>query len=90
MSEVSTSISTISNDGKHSISDHSNDSKKRPDSWWTRVSLDTWVWELSAAFLCIGILAAIVGVLIAYDNRPAPTLPDGITVSAAAPYPKTY
>ena len=53
--------------------------RKRP-SWWARMSLDTWIWEILAACLCICILAAIAGVLFAYDDRPVPDLPDGLTV----------
>ncbi|OAP58692.1 hypothetical protein AYL99_07782 [Fonsecaea erecta] len=51
-------------------------------SWWTRMSLDNWVWELSAALLCICILAAIAAILFVYDNRPVPDLPDGLTINA--------
>lgn len=58
---------------------------KRP-SWWTRASLDNWAWELSAASLCICILAAIAAILFAYDNRPVPDLPEGLTVSSFGGY----
>ncbi|OAL31163.1 hypothetical protein AYO22_01196 [Fonsecaea multimorphosa] len=46
------------------------------------MSLDNWVWELSAALLCICILAAIAAILFVYDNRPIPDLPDGLTINA--------
>ncbi|KAJ9611662.1 hypothetical protein H2200_004846 [Cladophialophora chaetospira] len=46
------------------------------------MSLDNWVWELSAALLCICILAAIAGILFAYGNRRVPDLPDGLNINA--------
>ena len=45
------------------------------------MSLDNWVWEMSAAVLCVCILAAIAGLLFAYDNHRVPDLPDGLNVS---------
>jgi hypothetical protein len=49
---------------------------------WQRLAVDHWGWEISAAVLCIGVLAAIVGVLIGYDQQPVPDLPDGLTINA--------
>jgi hypothetical protein len=45
------------------------------------MSLDNWVWEISAALLCLSILGAIAGILFAYDHRQVPDLPDGLNVS---------
>ena len=47
------------------------------------MSLDNWAWELSAALLCICVLAAITGILFVYDDHRVPNLPDGLNVSAA-------
>ncbi|KAH0845429.1 hypothetical protein FOPE_11293 [Fonsecaea pedrosoi] len=54
----------------------------KPPSWWNRMSLDNWLWELSAALLCICILIAIVAILLVYDNRAVPDLPEGLTINA--------
>jgi|SRR5947209_7469470 len=51
-----------------------------PPSFWLRLVLDTWTWEIGSAFLSLASLASIVGVLVAYDQKAAPTLPKGITV----------
>ncbi|ETI26630.1 hypothetical protein G647_10391 [Cladophialophora carrionii CBS 160.54] len=37
---------------------------------------------MSAALLCVCILAAIAGILFAYDNRRVPDLPDGLNINA--------
>lgn len=50
-------------------------------SWWSRIGVDHWEWELSAAILCVSALAAIVAVLVSYDQRPVPDLPAGLTVT---------
>ncbi|KAK5061217.1 hypothetical protein LTR84_007759 [Exophiala bonariae] len=56
--------------------------KQSPPSWWSRLGVDHWEWELSAAVLCVGALAAIVAVLINYDQKPVPELPVGLTMNA--------
>jgi hypothetical protein len=76
--------SLSSQSSTHGAIEGQTDSSKlfhRRPSWWTRMSLDNWVWEISAALLCICILAAIGGILFAYDNRRVPDLPDGLNVS---------
>ena len=81
-SKMEGSFSSKSSSGSASVG-RSNASKflqKRP-SRWTRMSLDNWVWELSAALLCTCILATIVGILFTYDNRRLPDLPDGLNVN---------
>ncbi|KAJ9617383.1 hypothetical protein H2204_013849 [Knufia peltigerae] len=55
---------------------------ERGPSWWDRISLDNWLWELGAATLCLCVLASIVGILIAYDNHAVPDLPEGISINA--------
>ena len=42
---------------------------------------DWWLWEIASAALSLAAVASICGVLIAYDQKPAPKLPHGITVS---------
>ena len=54
---------------------------KRP-SWWSLMSLDNWVWELGAAILCLCVLASIGGILIAYNNRSVPDLPESLSINA--------
>jgi hypothetical protein len=51
-----------------------------PPSFWSRLVLDTWTLEIGSALLSLASLAAIVGVLAAYDQKAAPSLPKGITV----------
>jgi hypothetical protein len=50
-------------------------------SFWSRLVLDTWTPEIGSAFLSLASLVSIVGVLVAYDQKAAPSLPKGITVS---------
>ncbi|EXJ59859.1 hypothetical protein A1O7_04006 [Cladophialophora yegresii CBS 114405] len=40
---------------------------------------------MSAALLCVCILAAIVRILVAYDNQRVPDLPDGLNINAIVP-----
>jgi hypothetical protein len=49
-------------------------------SFWSRLVLDTWTPEIGSAFLSLASLVSIVGVLVAYDQKAAPSLPRGITV----------
>jgi len=49
------------------------------------VGIDHWEWELTAAVLSVCALAAIVGVLVAFDQRPVPDLPSGLTVTDICP-----
>lgn len=51
-----------------------------PPSFWSRLILDTWASEIGSAFLSLASLVSIVGVLVSYDQRAAPSLPKGITV----------
>jgi len=51
-----------------------------PPSFWSRLVLDTWTPEIGSAFLSLASLVSIVGVLVSYDQRAAPSLPKGITV----------
>jgi hypothetical protein len=51
-----------------------------PPSFWSRLVLDTWTLEIGSALLSLASLASIVGVLAAYDQKAAPSLPKGITV----------
>ncbi|KIW28379.1 uncharacterized protein PV07_08047 [Cladophialophora immunda] len=80
MEEISSGHSST----RSRLTSHSTSSENSPNSlsWWTRMSLDNWLWELSAALLCICILAAIAAILFVYDNRPVPDLPDGLTINA--------
>jgi hypothetical protein len=41
-----------------------------------------WTWEIISIILSILCIAAIVGILLVYHSRPAPTLPSGITLNA--------
>jgi hypothetical protein len=52
-----------------------------PPSFWSRLVLDTWTSEIASAFLSLASMVSIVGVLVAYDQKAAPSLPKGITVS---------
>ena len=47
---------------------------------WSPTS-DQWTWEVGSAIVSIAAVLSIVGVLVAYDQKPAPLLPKGITVS---------
>ena len=51
-----------------------------PPSFWSRLVLDTWTSEIGSAILSLASLVSIVGVLVAYDQKAAPSLPKGITV----------
>ena len=47
----------------------------KPEHYWSRASSfleDWWFWELLGLLLSAGALAAIVGLLAHYDNRPQP------------------
>lgn len=48
--------------------------------WWNTHAQDRWTWELISACLCVALLATIAGILFGYDEKPAPNLPEGITV----------
>ena len=52
----------------------------QPPSFWSRLVLDTWTPEIGSAFLSLASLVSIIGVLVAYDQKAAPSLPKGITV----------
>ena len=51
-------------------------------SWFSKLSLDNWAWELGSAVLCSCILATIVGILFAYNDYSVPDLLDGLTLNA--------
>ncbi|KAK4939584.1 hypothetical protein LTR10_020190 [Elasticomyces elasticus] len=51
-------------------------------SWLAQLNLDNWAWELGAAALCLCILSTIAGILLAYDSRPVPSLPDTLSINA--------
>lgn len=55
--------------------------ERRP-SWLARLNLDSWAWELTAAGLCLCILSTIAGILLAYNDRPVPLLPDTLTINS--------
>jgi hypothetical protein len=42
----------------------------------------SWTWEIISIIFSMLCMAAIVGVLLVYHSRPAPTLPTGITLNA--------
>lgn len=42
----------------------------------------SWTWEIISTVLSILCTAAMVGVLVVYQSRPAPTLPSGLTLNA--------
>ena len=54
----------------------------RGSQWWTTHAQDRWTWELVSACVCVALLATVAGILFRYDEKPAPNLPEGITVSA--------
>lgn len=49
-------------------------------STWSSLTTDRWLWEAGGIFVSLAGIASIRGLLIAYDNEPAPELPYGITV----------
>lgn len=58
---------------------------KAKQSRWKRMCVsftDTWALEVFLVAFSLGCLASIVGVLVAYSGKPAPTLPLGITLNA--------
>ncbi|EXJ95578.1 hypothetical protein A1O1_00700 [Capronia coronata CBS 617.96] len=65
-----------------SATPHHHSSTPKIPSWWSRLSLDNWAWEIGASILCLCILAAIAGVLFGYNGRTVPDLPDGLTLNA--------
>lgn len=48
--------------------------------WWSRLAADFWILELIAGFVSLATIASIIGVLLAYDQKPVPPLMKGITV----------
>jgi hypothetical protein len=50
------------------------------DSYGHRYSL--WTWEILSILFSMLCMAAIVGVLLVYHSRPAPSLPSGLTLNA--------
>lgn len=49
---------------------------------WSRLIADWWILELAAALVSLAALASVFGVLMAYDQKPVPSLDKGITVRA--------
>jgi len=46
---------------------------------WNRISLDTRLWEVASISVCIACLFRIVGILLAYDQKPQPQMDGGIS-----------
>lgn len=57
-------------------------STRVPRSRWRRAVIHLWLWEWLAWLLALLAIAAIVGVLVAFDNQSVPDWPWGITLGA--------
>lgn len=55
----------------------------------TRISGDSWTWELIGIFVCCGALVSILSLLLTYNHKPLPNSVAGISVSPPdyVPYP---
>jgi hypothetical protein len=47
---------------------------------WHRISHNTWIWEIAGISVCVACLISIVGILLAYDQKPQPRVTSGISV----------
>lgn len=66
----------------------SNDSQQKlasilaPRNKWRKAVIHLWLWEWIAWLIALLAIAAIVGVLVAFDNKSVPDWPWGITLGA--------
>ncbi|CEL03697.1 hypothetical protein ASPCAL04843 [Aspergillus calidoustus] len=56
--------------------------EKPPHSQWDSLSLDTWMWEIASLAFSTLCFAAILALLLAYNDKPWPELPHGLTLNA--------
>ncbi|KAJ0423352.1 hypothetical protein BJY00DRAFT_310477 [Aspergillus carlsbadensis] len=53
-----------------------------PPSQWDTLSLDTWMWEIASLAFGLFCSIAVLAVLLAYNDKPWPDLPHGLTLNA--------
>ncbi|KAL4897004.1 hypothetical protein BDV59DRAFT_209444 [Aspergillus ambiguus] len=51
-------------------------------SKWSNLSLDTWFWESLSMGFSIACFISIISILFAYDEKPLPNFPHGLTLNA--------
>ena len=66
------------NSGQSLTSFYTRNKKERNDKW-----INLWLWELGACTGSLLTFSAIAGLLFAYDGRPQPEWPYGITLNSA-------
>ncbi|KAK5053137.1 hypothetical protein LTR84_002111 [Exophiala bonariae] len=49
---------------------------------WHRISHNTWIWEIAGISVCVACLISIIGILLAYDQKPQPRATSGISLTA--------
>lgn len=74
-------------EGLETDSDSDNDSRQSTDPTtgladWLLATFDTWLHEVIATVFSLACFASIVGVLVAYDQEPTPSLSYGLTLNA--------